>query len=745
MSRLHIEELLPYFQGVKRLGDRHYKALCPCHNDHEPSLDILEKDGKILMACPVCEADGRRVMETLSLPVKELFAEQRRSERGEKPPGVDYCYTDSLKKSRYYVWNDKKQAYKKCFCWYHKRGAEWVKGLPKENGRSISPPLYKQNNIEWAKQHGKVLYLVEGEKDVDTLTKKLRLPAICSPHGAATAKNPAKKWDSAYNALFTGADVAVIPDNDEAGQAFARYVAGQLLPVARSVKVLDLTAEWKELPTKGDITDVYESETPDSGKTIAETVLLRLEALTDRTAEYVPPAHEQEAAPTHPVWTSGSGDSRKLNEQMYVTEFIAQKQVRCINNKLYSVDGAIEDGKARQLIIRDILPYVKTNHGDKAEKLLRGIKALCYTEPPKPDIERLHFQNGTLSKDENEQFTVFSEEKDFCLNRFPVKYDPNAPKPERFLRYLQDVYQGDDQITIQQYCGYCLLPTTILQKALIIIGEGGEGKSVLGAILNGVLGKDNCYNESIGTLQKAFGVANVEGKLLFIDDDLSESALTNARMFKNLVTNKTTISAEKKFVQGNEILSFVRFLCFGNFTLQALYDLSEGFQRRQLILQAKPKDPDRIDDPFIDREILENEAEGVMMWLLEGLNMLIQNNWQITISERTKEKSEDFKRENDSVTLFLTECRGICIEEGERAHSRSLYTAYERFCDENALTALREQSFLNVLRTKGRRFHIHRLSNPFSLRTPSGSLLARGFEGIGIRDSYIYVNRCGMP
>ena len=340
---------------------------------------------------------------------------------------------------------------------------------------------------------------------------------------------------------------------------------------------------------------------------------------------------------------------------------------------------------------------------------------------------------------------MFSEEKDFCLNRFPVKYDPNAPKPERFLRYLQDVYQGDDQITIQQYCGYCLLPTTILQKALIIIGEGGEGKSVLGAILNGVIGEDNCYNESISTLQKAFGVANVEGKLLFIDDDLSESALTNARMFKNLVTNKTTISAEKKFVQSNQILSFVRFVCFGNFTLQALYDLSEGFQRRQLILQAKPKEPDRIDNPFIDREILENEAEGVMMWLLEGLNALIQNNWQITVSERTKEQSDSLKQENDSVTLFLTECRGICIEEGERAHSRTLYTAYERFCDENALTALREQSFLNVLRTKGRRFHIRRLSNPFSLRTPNGSLLARGFEGIGIRDSYIYVNRCGMP
>ena len=510
--------------------------------------------------------------------------------------------------------------------WAHREGSKWFWGRG-----NITPPLYRQDLLGTARQNGSFVYIVEGEKDCNTLCGALNCIAVSAPDGAG--KN---KWLPEYNKLFDDIDVVIIPDNDTIGHEFSELIAAQINPHARSIKVLDLTNEWSSLKPKGDITDVYENETPYSGKTIAETVAFRLQALTERTAAYVPPVQEEEAAPYYPIWTYGDGDSRKLNEQLYITGFIEQKQVRCINGKLYSVNGAIEDGAARQMIIRDILPYVKTNHGDKADKLLRSIKALCYTEPPKPDTKRLHFANGTLSKDKDGLFTVFSEEKDFCLNRFPVKYDPNAPKPERFLRYLQDVYQGDDQITIQQYCGYCLLPTTILQKALIIIGEGGEGKSVLGAILNGVIGEDNCYNESISTLQKAFGVANVEGKLLFIDDDLSESALTNARMFKNLVTNK----------------------------MQALYDLSEGFQRRQLILQAKPKEPDRIDNPFIDREILENEAEGVMMWLLEGLNALIQNNWQITVSERTKEKSDSFKRENDSVLLFLTECDGIKLGEG---------------------------------------------------------------------------------
>ncbi len=728
MSGLHIDEILQHFQGVKQLGRGHYKVLCPCHDDHEPSLDICEKNGKILMACPVCEADGSRVMETLGLPVKELFAEQRRSERTEKPSGVDYYYTDSLKKSRYYVWNNKKQDYKKCFCWYHKRGAEWVKGLPKKNGRSISLPLYKQNNVQWAIDRGKTLYIVEGEKDVDTLTKKLHLPTVSSPHGAANAKNPAKKWDEAYNILFAGADVAVIPDNDEAGHAFARYVAEQLLPVAQSVKMLDLAAEWEKLPPKGDITDVYESETPDSGKTIAETVAFRLQALTERTEVYVPPAQEEEAAPDYPIWTSGDGDSRKLNEQLYITDFIEQKQVRCINGKLYSVNGAVEDGAVRQMIIRDILPYVKSNHGDKAEKLLRGIKALCYTEPPKPDTGRLHFQNGTLSKDENGLFTVFSEEKDFCLNRFPVNYNPDTTRPELFLRYLNDVYQDDDQITIQQYCGYCLLPTTMLQKMLIIIGSGGEGKSVLRSILDDAFGNSNCIKESILTVESRFGVANLENKLLFIDDDVSENAIHNARNLKTLVTNDGMISAERKGVQDNQINAYARFICFGNFTVQALYDTSEGFTRRQLILETKPKNPNRTDIPFLGRKITQNELEGVMIWLVNGLNDFIKNGYKIAVSDRTQNISDQIKRENDTVRLFLEECTEIVIEPGAAIYSETLTEVYKTFCEENVLISLRPNTFISAVKSKGKAKGIR-----FSTHVTINGRRRRGFEGIGIK------------
>ena len=279
---MRINELLTHFGGVKKLSGRgHYLALCPCHDDHQPSLDIKEGNKGVVMSCPVCGADGQRVMQALGLSVGELFYEQRQS-RPPKPESVEYHYSDEIKKTRFYVWDEKKRAWSKSFCWYNLLNGKW------EKGKGSKPlPLYKQANIEWAKQRGKTLYIAEGEKDVDTLTEKLRLPAVCSPHGAAKGKLEGK-WSPEYSKLFKDSDVAVIADNDEAGRAFAGYVAAQLLPFTKQVKLLDLNVEWDDLPEKGDITDVYESEKPTDNLSAAEHAAFRLEALASVSKPFTP-------------------------------------------------------------------------------------------------------------------------------------------------------------------------------------------------------------------------------------------------------------------------------------------------------------------------------------------------------------------------------------------------------------------------------------------------------------------------
>ena len=41
---------------------------------------------------------------------------------------------------------------------------------------------------------------------------------------------------------------------------------------------------------------------------------------------------------------------------------------------------------------------------------------------------------------------------------------------------------------MQEFLGYCLLPTTKGQKMLMLIGKGGEGKSRIGLVMRSLLG-----------------------------------------------------------------------------------------------------------------------------------------------------------------------------------------------------------------------------------------------------------------
>lgn len=723
---MEIEKLLTYFDKVTRLSDGKYKAICPCHSDHEPSLYITKGNKGIIIKCHVCGVNGKAVADNLGIDINELFYDTKKSKHNTySNKEVIYNYGDTLRKKRYY------KDGKKHFYWQHKdENGKWQNGKGKdENGFENEVPLYNESIFDEL-NNGDTVYIVEGEKDVETMKTKFGLPAVSSPHGASR-NGFEKKWLSTYNNLFKGFSVVIMPDNDTAGKNFAVYIASQIVNKAETVKIIDLSNKFPNVNEKDDITDVFEREYSKVGESACESVKKMILELSSETENFAVRKAKHKSVDV-PLWVKNGNDGLVLDEPVYVQEFVKTHGYKCIGNVLYSVDGKTSDDKVKQIIIKDILDYVKTNHGDKAEKLLKSIKQLSYSDPMKLSIEKIHFKNGTLSQDENKQYTVWTTEKEFCINRIPVEYNPKAENPSKFFKYLNDVYFEDDIKTLQQFCGYCLIPTTHLQKALTIIGNGGEGKSVLGNILNVIIGKENCYNDSVSTLSDKFGLSNLQNILLFIDDDLSEKALNNASAFKKVITNKNPISAEKKYVQKNEFESYARFMMFGNFTLQALYDTSEGFFRRQVVLRAKDKDINRIDNPFIDEEIINEESSGVLNWLLEGLNELMQNNFTLFLSERSKAESERLKRESDTVALFLDESNGIEFGDDYSVSTKILYDSYVNYCNVNGLFAVQMKTFTNSLKAKERQYKIMYSNH---IKSESGKC-CRGFTGIRTRSNY---------
>ena len=128
---------------------------------------------------------------------------------------------------------------------------------------------------------------------------------------------------------------------------------------------------------------------------------------------------------------------------------------------------------------------------------------------------------------------------------------------------------------------------------------------------------------------------NLINKLLMNDDDMQMTALKSTGYIKNIITAEIPIDVEAKGKQSQQAQVYSRFLCFGNGSPKALYDKSDGFARRLLILSTKPKPPNRKDDPFLADKFIA-EKEQVFCWMLDGLRRLIKNNFRFTVSEKTR-------------------------------------------------------------------------------------------------------------
>jgi len=111
--------------------------------------------------------------------------------------------------------------------------------------------LYRLPEVRDAVAGGRMVLVVEGEKDADSL-RKLGFIATCNPGGV-------NKWRTEYTESLRDADVVIIGDNDDPGRAHVAQVALSLHGVARRVRVLDLAKAWGECPAKGDISDWIEA------------------------------------------------------------------------------------------------------------------------------------------------------------------------------------------------------------------------------------------------------------------------------------------------------------------------------------------------------------------------------------------------------------------------------------------------------------------------------------------------------
>lgn len=421
-----------------------------------------------------------------------------------------------------------------------------------------------------------------------------------------------------------------------------------------------------------------------------------------------------------PVWYTRNG----IGEIAFASEYLKEHPMRCTNGKLYTVDGIIDsEEELRADIFRLLEPYISRNASKLVTRILDTIrlKALCPAPPIDWSGNTIHVANGTYHLENG-----FSEEKEYCINRLPVKFNPEAPLPELWLAFLTELLEPEDITTLQEFMGYCLVPVTRAQKMLLIIGQGGEGKSRIGLVLRALLGD----SMNIGNLRKLetnqFARADLEYRLAMVDDDMQMDALPSTNIIKTLVTAEEKMDVERKGVQSYQSRLYCRLIGFGNTSLSSLHDRSSGFFRRQILLKAKPRSYGRHDAADLIDYLIE-EKEGIFLWCLSGLRRLRKNGYHFTVSESAKKNLQESMKESNNILEFMRSEGYIEYNTEWCATSRQLCRAYEKWCDDNAMAPLADRTFISFLRENG-----HRYSLRYTNNIRFGNATVRGFHGLRV-------------
>ena len=224
-----------------------------------------------------------------------------------------------------------------------------------------------------------------------------------------------------------------------------------------------------------------------------------------------------------------------------------------------------------------------------------------------------------------------------------------------WLAFIQQLVQGDAEMTayVQRWFGYFLTGETREQKFLMVIGPGGNGKTLLFDVMMHVMG-DYAVTAPMETFMATpyprheTELAGLHGARLVVAQETEAGRMLAEAKIKTL-TGGDIISA--RFMRSNyfKYRPAFKLVMVGNHR-PVIRNPDDALRRRLhlLPLTFKPENPD-----LALSETLKAEAPGILQWALDGCLM-----WQaqgLEMPKVVKDATADYFADQDPLAQWLAE------------------------------------------------------------------------------------------
>lgn len=198
----------------------------------------------------------------------------------------------------------------------------------------------------------------------------------------------------------------------------------------------------------------------------------------------------------------------------------------------------------------------------------------------------INFDNGVYDLSSG-ALEPHSGDKGF-LYVLPYGFDPSAECPV-FDQFMRNITCGDEQLEklLLEFVGYAICDRDYwLQKAVLLIGEGSNGKSTFLNVIKSLAGWENVSFLSLYEIQSETSRLHLEGKLINISDELPNYNFKNTELLKKLLGG--TMTMRKLYHDSIMVENTTKFIFAGN-EIPSTNDVSEGLFRRLVIVPFNAK------------------------------------------------------------------------------------------------------------------------------------------------------------
>lgn len=704
------ENNLRHFNISRRYGDK-AQARCPAHNDKQASLAIAKGKKCTLFYChagctlsDILTAAGLEKKDTFydSKPLKtnwQAYVESREKRKIEAVYNYvsfngNYAFTKIRlegKKLLYGILKDDRFSY----------------GLPRNTPRKSLKAIYGSvKALNKAVIEGEIIFIPEGEKDVDTLVK----------HGyTAFTYGGCGDWQVAFADLVKNANVIILADNDRPGTTVANAILEDIQPVAKSAKIV---IPMPDVP-KADITDYF-----NAGHSKAEFEQL-INVIQDTEAtkpvDLLDKLQMLNAVSNYETNDKGFGalyaeifkDKHRYNP--------SRKDFMLYDGKRWIDDIEGLNARSDAKVLSDALLVYGSSTGNS--DYLKAVSNLCNIRNrnnmlqdsrdvyyfSNEDLDTndylLNVQNGTIDLSEDTP-KFLQHTPDMLLSKIcNVNYNPAASCKE-WEKFLGEIMQGNQEKIkyLQKIAGLSLTGNTQEETCFILYGSTTRnGKSTFCETLIYLLGdyaltmkpESLAIKQNTDSRQASGDIARLAGCRFCNASEPPKRMLVDTALLKSLL-GRDSITARHLHQREFSFIPKFKLVINTNYLPAITDDTVFTSGRINVISFDRHFEPEEQDKHLKDKLRQDSELSGILNWCIDGLRMYRKEG--LYPPAAVQQATETYRTDSDKIGNFIKEC---LTETGKNSSIKSVYEVYSTWCSDNGYGTESKGNFISELKGKG--------------------------------------------